>query len=96
MESRNDHKAKQQNVISYKSECLSNADPKALLLVDESQSFLAIHLFVVYNYEFQPERHWIQSSSSLDETDRHKLLAYGVHSIDFRLPLDHYFLHEKR
>lgn len=63
---------------------------------DEPEPFIAVHLFVLYNYEFQPDDEWIQSSLLLDEIDRHKLLAYGVHSIDFRVPLDHYYIHKKR
>jgi hypothetical protein len=61
-----------------------------------SEPFIVLHLFVLYNYEFQPGEKWIQSSLLLDEVERHKLLAYGVHLVDFKVSLDHYYVHDKR
>lgn len=61
-----------------------------------SATSIVIHILVLYNYEYRPADDWIQSSLHLDEIDRHKLLAYGVHSIDFKVPLEHYYVHPKR
>lgn len=59
-------------------------------------SFIVVHIVVLYNYEYDAENKWIQPYLSLNEVDRHKLLSYNVHSVDFRLPIERDFIHEKR
>lgn len=58
--------------------------------------FIVIHVVVLYNYEYNPSGQWIQPSLIMDEMDKHKLLRYGVHSFDFAIPIDRYYLHRKR
>lgn len=57
---------------------------------------MVIHIFVLYNYEYNVENQWIQPGLVMDEVDKHKLLAYNVHSFDFKVPIEHYHIHEKR
>lgn len=59
-------------------------------------SFIVIHIVVLYNYEYDEVNKWIQPSLSLNEIDRHKLLSYNVHSVDFRLPIERDYVHLKR
>lgn len=55
-----------------------------------------IHIFVLYNYEHNPENQWIQPALQMDELDKHKLLTYNVHWVDFRILIEHHYLHPKR
>lgn len=61
-----------------------------------SSSFIVIHIVVLYNYEYDEENKWIQPYLGLNEVDRHKLLSYNVHSVDFKLPIERDFIHNKR
>jgi len=58
--------------------------------------FPILHIMILYNYEYQPEQAWIQSSLDLDEKEKHQLLAYGLHVMDFRLPLEKNYIHQKK
>lgn len=58
--------------------------------------FTVIHVFVLYNYEYSPSKQWIQPGLVMDEIDKHKLLSYNVHSFDFRIPIEQYYIHQKR
>lgn len=64
--------------------------------MSKSGAFVVLHILVLYNYEYQPEKQWIQSSLHLDEIEKHRLLSYGLHSMDFRLPMQQYYIHPKR
>lgn len=55
-----------------------------------------IHIFVLYNYEYNPQTYWIQPALLMDELNKHKLLTYNVHWVDFRIPIEHHYLHPKR
>ena len=62
----------------------------------EASPFAVIHIFILYNFEHKPGEQWIQSGLIFEEMDKHKLLTYKVHSLDFRVPIEHYFIHQKR
>lgn len=62
----------------------------------KTSPFVVISILVMYNFEYKPDSHWLQPSLYLDEVDKHKLLSHRVHSKDFRLPLENYYIHEKR
>lgn len=57
---------------------------------------VVIHIMVLYNYDFDPSNQWIQPDLVFSEIDKHKLLSYNVHSVDFRISLKHHYLHPKR
>lgn len=61
-----------------------------------SKQFTVIHILVLYNYDYNPSRWWIQSSLQMNELDKHKLLSYRVHSFDFKVPIEETYIHEKR
>lgn len=62
---------------------------------DEAR-FTVIHVLVLYNYDYNPTEKWIQPGLVMDEIDKHKLLKFNVHSFDFRIPVEQYYIHEKR
>lgn len=66
------------------------------LCINNQARFTVIHIFVLYNYEYDPSKQWIQPGLVMDEIDKHKLLSYNVHSFDFRIPIEQYYVHQKR
>lgn len=62
----------------------------------KASPFVVIHILVLYDHEYDPDNYWIQSSLHLDELEKHKLLSYGLHSFDFKIPLQEYYIHKKR
>lgn len=62
----------------------------------EQGIFVPIHIMVLYNFAHDPSTKWIQPSLTLDEIEKHKLLEYNVHYIDFRVPIIHNYIHDRR
>lgn len=73
-----------------------NEELSSCELETNSKHFTVIHMMVLYNYDYNPSNFWIQSSLSMNEIDKHKLLSYRVHSFDFRIPIEETYIHEKR
>lgn len=63
---------------------------------NQARQFTVIHIFVLYNYDYSPSKQWIQPGLVMDEVDKHKLLRYNVHSFDFRIPIEQYYIHQKK
>lgn len=64
-------------------------------LCNNQARFTVIHIFVLYNYNYNPSEQWIQPGLVMDEVDKHKLLRFNVHSFDFRIPIEQYYIHQK-
>lgn len=65
-------------------------------ILNQDSRNTVIHIFLLYNFESDPQNQWIQPALLIDEMDKHKLLTYNVHWVDFRLPIEHHYLHPKR